>query len=191
MSSLLTPKLVRTANERKTSLVTEQKISGEKLLPVFFVDEVKVGEVFDKTDWPLHITLFPPVTAQYTSDLGIYMREYINPIEPFEVRVNGEDTYGDPQSIAAGEGVPVYTVEKNRQLVAAHKGFVKALSHLPHDTTFRQPYNPHISKQHTHRELKMDEELYVEGLSIVTRDAGSAQWTVTDKMRFKGISRYI
>lgn len=187
MSSLLTPKPVRTANERGTNIVSEHKISGEKLLPVFFVDEVKIGETFDKADWPLHITLFPPVEAQYTSDLGIHMREYINPLEPFTARVNGEDTFGKQEAIDAGQGTPVYTVERTRQLMIAHKGFIKALSHLPHDSTFRQPYNPHISKQHAYRQLAINEELYVEGLSVVKRDAGSAQWTVADKMRFKGI----
>lgn len=169
----------------------EQKTSGEKLLPVFFVDEVKIGETFDRRDWPLHITLFPPVEAPYSMDLGVRMREHINPLEPFTVRVNGEATYGPQEAIDAGKGTPVYTVEKKRQLLAVHNGFIKALSRLPHDATFRQPYRPHISKQHAHRSLALNEELYVEGLSVVTREAGSAQWTVADKMRFKATGAHI
>lgn len=182
---------MRTANARKTNPVPEQKTSGEKLLPVFFVDEVKIGETFNKHGWPLHITLFPPVEAQYSMDLGVRMREYINPLEPFMVRVNGEAVYGPQEAIDAGKGTPVYTVERTRQLAAVHKGFTNALSHLPHDRRFIQEYKPHVSKQHARRTLEIDEKLYVEGLSVVTREANSAQWTVVDKMRFKATGAQI
>lgn len=166
-------------------------MSGEKLLPVFFVDEVKIGETFDKHDWPLHITLFPPVEAEYSMELGIRMREYINPLEPFTVRVNGEAVYGPQEAIDAGNGTPVYTVEKKRQLVAVHKGFIHALSHLPYDRRFMKKYKPHVSKQHARRALKIGEQLHVEGLSVVTREADSSQWTVVDKMRFKATGAHL
>jgi hypothetical protein len=166
--------------------MSEQEISGQKLVPVFFVDEVKIGESFDKQDWPLHITLFPPVEAQYTELLGKAMRFFINPIEPFTAKIDGEALFGTDEEKALNKGVPVYTVERSTQLVIAHKGFIRALSHLPHNDTFRREYNPHVSKKHNTRSLSLGDELLVGGISVATSELGTSTWTVADKMRFKG-----
>lgn len=166
--------------------MSEQKASGEKFLPVFFVDEVKIDAEFHKDEWPLHITLFPPLETTYTDIAGTAIRSFVNPIEPFDAVVGENDTFGTQEMIESGNGVPVRRIEENTRLYAVHRGLVQALAHLPHSAQFRTPYTPHISiPEHDPRATK-GESLRVEGMSIAIRQPGSATWRVVDKMRFKG-----
>jgi hypothetical protein len=54
--------------------MSSQEVSGGKFLPVFFVDEVKEGAQFQAGEWPIHMTLFPPLETSYGVLLGRAMR---------------------------------------------------------------------------------------------------------------------
>lgn len=166
--------------------MSEQEALGGKFLPVFFVDEVKEGAEFQAGEWPLHMTLFPPLEASYDAPLGKAIRHFVNPVEPFTAAVGESDTYGTQEMIDSGKGVFVRKVEENTSLRKVHGGLVQALAHLRHNPTFRMPYNPHVSMDTNDSRLTQGKQMWVEGMSVVTREPGSKIWQVVDKMRFKG-----
>lgn len=166
--------------------MSEQEVSGGKFLPVFFVDEVKLETKFQAGEWPLHLTLFPPVKARYQPSLGKAIRTEVNLVAPFYAAVGGDDVFGEPEAIDNGMGIFVRKLEENESLRKVHNGLVKVLSHLEHDPQFRRPYTPHVSIDQADSRLNQGSQLWVEGMSIVAREPGSRLWQIVDKMRFKG-----
>lgn len=166
--------------------MSEQEAPGGKFLPVFFVDEVKEGAKFQAGEWPLHLTLFPPLETSYDPHLGGVIRSLVNPIEPFAAYVGESDIFGTQEMIDSGKGIFVRKVEESASLRKVHAGLVRALAHLRHNPTFRMPYNPHVSMDTSDGRLVQGEQMWVEGMSVVTREPDSKIWQVVDKMRFKG-----
>ena len=169
----------------------QETLGGEKFLPVFFVDEVKIGETFTSGDWPLHITLFPPLEATYQPSDGERIRFNVHAFEPFSVTAGEEAMFGP------AEDVHVRKIEQSDPLNRVHKGLVRALSRLSHDPQYRMPYNPHISEVASSTPVLKGTSMLLEGLSIAVQkqritSGGELQktWEVVDKMRFKGISNY-
>ncbi len=62
----------------------------DKFVPAFFADVVDLGTEFKRGDWPLHITLFPPILDRYQKEYGYAMKWAVNPLAPFDVTVGGE-----------------------------------------------------------------------------------------------------
>jgi hypothetical protein len=182
----LTPKPAHTANVRKTNPMSEFKTSGEKFLPVFFVDEVKIGEEFSRGEWPLHVTLFPPLETHYDEPLGKAIRFFVNPASPFYATVVEEDIFGPQEAIDEGQGIFVRKLEKESGLMKVHQGLVKALHNLRHDPTFRTPYNPHVSIDRYDLRLQEGDSVWIEGLSIAMKQPDATTWQVVDKIRLKG-----
>lgn len=168
--------------------MSEQKtLGGEKFLPVFFVNEVKIGDTFTSEQWPLHLTLFPPLETPYLASNGQQMRTWVNPLSPFTV------TTGEAAMFGPAEDIPVRTIESNDTLLRVHKGLVRALARLDHDPQYRMPYNPHISQAIDTELIGEGESLRLEGLSIAVQKKRLSTtgeimktWEVVDKMRFKG-----
>jgi len=169
--------------------MSSQEASGGKFLPVFFVDEVKEGAQFQAGEWPLHMTLFPPLETSYDAPLGKAIRYFVNPVEPFNAVVGKSDIFGTQEMIDSGKGVFVRKIEENPSLRKVHGGLVQALAHLRHNPTFRTPYNPHVSMDPINQRLHEGSDIWVEGMSLVTREPGAKVWKVVDKMRFKGEAR--
>ncbi len=161
--------------------MSEQEMRGGKFLPAFFVDEVKLNETFLSGTWPLHITLFPPVRAEYTGEYGEQVRRFVNPVEPFDVVVGASAFFGPDEDIY------VRKIESSSSLQTVHQGLVKALAYLTHDPTYRLPYNPHITLDKHDARIERGDVIWVEGMSIVAQSADSREWRVVDKMRFKGV----
>ncbi len=157
---------------------------GREFIPAFFVDVVQKGEVFPAggDNWPLHMTLFPPIEEPYYPYYGEVLRSVINTMAPFEVVV-GEDGLFGPNF-----DVPVKRIEESPKLRLVHQGIVRTLSQLRHDPTYRQPYNPHVSIQ-PGKTIETGEKIYVGGFSIVEKSVtpDGKIWTVVDKIGMKGL----
>lgn len=153
---------------------------GGKFLPAFFVDEVTLGETFSAGEWPLHITLFPPVDAPYEQEYGRHIRSFLNPLDPFYAKVGESALFGPNQDVF------VRKIEANASLQTVHEGLVRALAYLTHDPTYRQPYNPHITTKEHDPKVQQGDAIWIEGLSIAAKAPDSTTWQVVDKIRLKG-----
>lgn len=159
--------------------MTEQEKTG-KFLPAFFVDVVEKGQQFTAGELPRHITLFPPVQAEYDiAHMGNELKYQFNPEIPFDARVIEE-----PVLFGLEQNIPVQRVE-SADLQRIHTHLVGVLGNLLHNDMFRKPYNPHITI--VDKELEGGTVLPVASFSIVERQLGvSSLWTVVDKIGFKG-----
>lgn len=151
---------------------------SEKFLPAFCVPVVREGQEFASGELPLHITLFPPLSAQYTDHIGDTLKEAMNPLQAFDVMV------GESAMFGADESIPVKLIESSSRLEEVHGLLVKHVGILLHDPTWRQPYNPHISVHDT-ATVNTGESIHVGGFAIMAKAADS-NWKVVDKVGFKG-----
>lgn len=149
-----------------------------KFLPAFFVDVIDKHKEYPAETLPHRITLFPPLEQPYDLAYGDELRKLVNPLAPFEVKVAGDDMFGDERD------VPVKRIEDSEQLQYLHTQLVRVLGNLIHDKTYRQPYAPHISVKR-HEDIPTGQSIHIEGFSIVEKVKGQA-WTVRDQMRLKG-----
>ena len=149
----------------------------QKFVPAFFVDIVEKGETFPLGDWPLHITLFPPILAPYLGRYGEQLRSTVNAMSPFDVTVGEDDKFGPNKDL------PVLRIAESPRLRALHGELVGALANLMHDPTYRQPYNPHISKI-PGMAIETGDIINIGGFSIVEKKNGL--WMVTDKIGLRG-----
>ena len=152
---------------------------SEKFLPAFFVPVVKQGEEFAPGELPLHITLFPPLKQQYLEEYSDQLKAAMNPFSAFDVTVEKDDLFGENRDI------PVKRIYKSEELERVHGALVYCLGNLSHDSTWRKPYNPHISVE-TEGQLRDGDTVHVGGFSIVQKASPAGLWKVVDKIGFKG-----
>lgn len=149
-----------------------------RFIPAFFVDIIEKGALFEKDEWPPHITMFPPIEEPFQPEFIKEMRARLNPIRPFVVTLGRNALFG------ANNDIPVIRIANSPELQLVHARLTKTIGNLLHDPTYRQPYNPHI----THipdREFNEGDEIEIAGFSIASKPAGE-EWTVVDKVGFKG-----
>jgi|GEM_PF-2999943 len=151
----------------------------QKFVPAFFVDIVEKGETFPIADWPLHITLFPPLQTPYLGRYGEDLRGAVDGLSPFDVTVGEDDEFGPDNDL------PVLRIEESPRLRGLYGALVDTLANLIHDPTYRQPYNPHISKK-LGMTIQTGDTINIGGFSIVEKKG--SLWTVTDKIGLKGVS---
>jgi len=154
-------------------------LDGElhEFIPAFFVDIVQKGETFSHGEWPLHITLFPPLQTSYHGYYGDKLRSVVTALYPFDVTVGEDDLFGPDHDI------PVKRIEESPRLRVIHAALVRTIANLMHDPTYRQPYNPHITLQ-SGATIETGETINIGGFSVVKK-AGSV-WTVVDKIGLNG-----
>ena len=160
--------------------MAEQETQGGKFLPAFFVEPIALGETFHKADWPLHMTYFPPVSAQFKPEYAEKMRQYINPMEPFMATVGETDYFGENRDI------PVKRLVHNERLLAVHRKLVAVLHHLPHSKTFRTPYNPHFSIKEGDSRLETGDSIEIGGFSVAEKFGQTDTWRIIAKIGLKG-----
>jgi hypothetical protein len=150
----------------------------QEFAPAFLVDIVEKGETFPLGDWPLHITLFPPLLTPYHDYYGDELRGTVNVMPPFDVTVGEDDWFGPDHDL------PVKRIAESPRLRLLHGALVGALANLMHDPTYRRPYNPHISVL-PGMTIKTGDTVNIGGFSIVEKTG--RLWTVVDKIGLKGI----
>ena len=155
-------------------------MQGGKFLPAFFVEEVELGQTFQRGQWPLHMSYFPPVDTTFKPELADRLREYVNPMSPFVAKI-GKGTKFGPE-----KDQPVLLVEPSKELIAVHRALVSVLQYLPHPTQYRTPFRPHISLKEGGVEVDTDDMIEVGGFSIVERMPNSSTWHVLAKIGLKG-----
>lgn len=148
-----------------------------EFIPAFFVDIVQKGETFPRGEWPLHLTLFPPIQAPYRSYYGDKLRSVVNVLSPFDITVGEDDMFGPDHD------VPVKHIEEAPRLQVIHMALVRTLASLMHDPTYRQPYNPHITVQ-SGAMIETGETIRIGGFSVVEKT--DDKWTVVDKIGLWG-----
>lgn len=153
---------------------------SEKFLPAFFVPVVEQGEEFALGELPLHITLFPPLGQKYLEEYSDQLKAAMNPFSAFDVTVEKDDLFGENHDI------PVKRIYKSEELERVHGALVYCLGNLSHDSTWRRPYNPHISVPEAECQLQDGDTIYVGGFSIVQKSSPASLWKVVDKIGFKG-----
>lgn len=153
---------------------------GTKFVPAFFVNPVEIGEEFNSGEMPRHVTLFPPVLTNFTSDrIGQSLKTACSRIEPFSILV------GDDAWFGVNHDILVQRIQESKQLKLVHETLARVVGHLMHDPTFRQPYNPHVTVKRDR--LPFREELVVDCFSVVAKNDGG-KWLISDKVQFKGFS---
>lgn len=157
---------------------------GREFIPAFFVDVVQKGEVFPRgaANWPLHLTLFPPLEEPYYPYYGDKLRSVVNTLAPFDITVGEDDWFGPNYD------VPVKRIQEAPRLRVIHNILVRTLANLTHDPTYRQPYNPHITIG-PDATVETNEQIHIGGFSIVEKSVTPEGkiWTVVDKIGLKGI----
>jgi hypothetical protein len=157
-----------------------QEAQGGKFLPAFFVEPVELGDEFPRGEWPLHMTYFPPVRAQFTAGHAEQLRRFVNPIEPFMATVGEDDMFGPNRD------VPVRLMVPSERLQAVHRRILAVFQELPHSTQFRMPYRPHVAIKSDDQRVQEGDEIEVGGFSIVERPGNSNTWQVIAKIGLKG-----
>lgn len=150
-----------------------------KFLPAFFLPVVERGEEFAPGDLPHHITFFPPIEQPYERSFGDGLRDELNLHYPFSVRTAGLDMFGPNHDIL------VRLLEPSLAMQGVHYLIQTAIGGLKHDTTYRRPYNPHITIS-APEDVPWNDTIVISGLSIVEKVRG-ANWKVVDKVGLKGV----
>lgn len=153
---------------------------GGKFLPAFFVEEVELGQTFNRGEWPLHMSYFPPVNTTFQPELAARLREYVNPMSPFIAKIGKDALFGPERD------VPVKLVEPSKELIAVHRALVSVLQYLPHPTQYRTPFNPHVSVKESEFQLETGDTIEIGGFSIVETMPNSSTWQVLAKIGLKG-----
>ena len=110
---------------------------------------------------------------------GDALREVVNPLDPFDVVVSGDNVFDD-----FDKKIKVKLIKDSEQLQELHRRLVGVLGNLLHDPTYRQPYNPHISVKDL-SDIPDERVIHIEGFTILEKVKG-ASWIVRDQMRLKG-----
>lgn len=160
--------------------MSERASRGGKFLPAFFVEPVALGETFERGQWPLHMSYFPPIETAFKLYLANRMREYINPMEPFMVEV------GDDALFGPNNDLPVKRMVETKELIAVHRALVAILQYLPHSAEFRTPLRPHVTSKPNGLQLNTGDTIEVGGFSIVETSQFSPNWQVIGKIGLKG-----
>lgn len=156
-----------------------QETYGGKFLPAFFVEPVAVGEEIEGK-LPLHMTYFPPVSAEFKPEYADMLRHYCRPIPPFMA------TVGEPNIFGEKKDVPVREMVHNSQILLVHRGILAALHHLPHPTQYRTPYKPHVSIAHDDTRVETGDQIEIGGFSVVEKKGSGQPWRVMAKIGLKG-----
>ncbi len=101
----------------------------------------------------------------------------MNPLRPFCVMVGDDDLFGSCHDI------PVKRIVELAKLQEVHKKLVEVCGQLLHDSTYRQPYNPHISYPEQFG-IETGQKIYIGGFAVVFCERDN--WRVIDKVGFKG-----
>lgn len=124
------------------------------LIFVAFVEPVTDGQVFLRTEWPLHITLVRfDADASPGADPAATLAAAAD--APARAALGAALTVGEDAGFGRGGSVPVSLVEPHPELQALHEELVRAVSQLggriltPHHTL--SGYRPHISHRGAHR----------------------------------------
>lgn len=152
-----------------------------KFFPAFFLDTIDRRATYASEALPHRITLFPPLQEPYDPAYGTALKKVMNPLEPFEVVVGGNDIFG-----AGKELTPVKRIEDSERLQHLHRLLVQQLGNLMHDQTYRQPYNPHISVKNT-EDIEDGRRISIAGFTIVEKAQGGS-WVIRDKVGLQGES---
>ena len=109
-----------------------------------FIDEQPQGEIFDKTEWPLHVTIAGIFTVRATL-LDAQLQENLPNIKPFDAEMVGSDLFGSGDNL-----VPVHLIRPSSKLIDLYSLVVDSLevagAKFNQPTFLRDRFNPHITK---------------------------------------------
>lgn len=133
-----------------------------KYVIVSFVDEVVVGQVFNKTKWPLHLTLVQPFLSEKGDDFLIEQIITIaNGHEQFPMLAKAEEKFGQNNDILVVE------LEMNPEAQKLNTDLVDVLKSFIVKDSFEYPnYRPHITKNGTNA-IKVGDSVIVNNISLV------------------------
>jgi hypothetical protein len=160
--------------------MSDQEARGGKFLPAFFVEPVALGDEFEAGELPLHMTYFPPVNTRLERQYVQRLKMYINPMEPFMA------TVGEGRNFGPNEDIHVRTMVHSERLLAVHRKILSVLQYLPHSSTYRTPYNPHITIDETDTRVETGDSIEIGGFSIVEKDLRRGTWQVMAKIGLRG-----
>lgn len=160
--------------------MSSRKTSEHYFVPAFFVAPIPNGQEFEIGKWPAHITMFPPLKAEYDLDIGQELKSKLNQERPFEVKVGDNDMFGHNKDI------PVQLIQESEPLQLVHRQIQRSLAQFSHDDRFIRPYNPHITKTPETERLKENDIIHIGGFAIAQTFVGSTSWRIVDKIGFKG-----
>lgn len=127
---------------------------ARNLIFVAFMEEVAEGEVFQRTDWPLHITLVRfDVGTPDSADVAVRLVAAAD--APARVALGATLQIGENAGFGRGGSVPVSLVDSHPALQALHEELVRAVAEMggriPTPDHTLSGYRPHISHRGPHR----------------------------------------
>lgn len=144
---------------------------------VCMVEPVGVGYEFERSDWPLHVTLVPwfKVTDQswFTSGLARIVGE----LTPLQI------TLGDKELFGSKHDVPVRVVVPNKELTNLHNellNLVKEWGSLLSDRFVGKKYRAHVT-HYDEKSPAYDTELTMDNVCIVE---------LIDKSKCRVVAKY-
>ncbi len=149
-----------------------------RFLLAFFLDIVEEGSTFEEL--PTHLTLFPPLFAEYNDSYGEELKKLLNPLAPFWIAVGGQDNFGPNHDIL------VHRIEESSELRELHEKIGGVVSRIAHDSTFMRPYNPHITLKGDSFGVHEGLKIWIGGLSIIERKLGEP-WRIVRKIGLRGL----
>lgn len=111
---------------------------------VVFIKPVRAGHTFQRSEWPLHITLARFDSKEPPDGVTKRIDRAFSGLQAFDVCTGADDFFGRNRS------VPVSLVEPHPQLQLLHDRLLDALGadvHLLSPHHMRQNFRPHISHQ--------------------------------------------
>jgi hypothetical protein len=88
------------------------------ILLVSLIEQVNKGEIIDRSNWPLHVTLVPWLKTENFIKLHSTLKHQLTSLMPVKIRVGPNELFGPNRDIK------VNTIEYNEKLMTLHKGLL-------------------------------------------------------------------
>ena len=135
---------------------------SQKYCLVWFINPVKIGDEFEMTDWPIHVTVADVFAIDRRgNDIDTKLAELLAKQPPVTTHATEEATLGT---------TPVVLAERNDNLLALHTRIVDLLAsnHAEFNTPkfTREGFLPHCTTQKVGR-LNSGDELKIDTVTLV------------------------